>query len=70
MNFISRGSRAPAAALGEVGLEQRDLARLAELVVDREVGEVEVAIAHPGVLPIDDPERFSPRMKFAASRSL
>ena len=27
-----------------------------ELVVDREVGEVEVAVAHPRVLPVDDPE--------------
>ena len=43
---------------------------LVELVVDREVGEVEVAVAHAGVLPVDDPEPLARRMKLPASRSL
>jgi hypothetical protein len=32
---------------------------VAELVVDREVGEVEETVAHAGVLPVDDPDASS-----------
>ena len=42
--------------LAEVRLEQRLAAVAVELVVDREVREVEEDIAHARVLPIDDPE--------------
>ena len=39
--------------LAEVGLEQLRLLVVVELVVDREVAEVEPAVAHPRVLPVD-----------------
>jgi ADP-ribose pyrophosphatase len=38
----------------EIGLEQRHVLVLPELMVDGEVGEVEEGIAHAGVLPVDD----------------
>ena len=41
---------------GAVGLEQRALAVLVERVVDREVRQVEERVAHPGVLPVHDPD--------------
>ena len=37
--------------------QQRRTSVLVELVVDREVGEVEERVAHAGVLPVDDPDR-------------
>ena len=40
----------------EVGVEQGRLLALVELVVDGEVAEVEVAVPHPRVLPVDDPD--------------
>ena len=72
MNSISRraASRRGGRRLAEVGPQQAPPAALVELVVDREVGEVEVAVAHARVLPVDDPTRSPSRMKFAASRSL
>ena len=61
MNRISRSAASlrRAGRLVEVGGEQRLLVGLVELVVDREVGEVEVAVAHPRVLPVDDPEALA-----------
>ena len=42
--------------LAEVGAQQLLDRRVLELVVAREVGEVEEDVAHPRVLPVDDPD--------------
>ena len=39
--------------LAEVGGQQPLLVVVGELVVDREVAEIEPAVAHAGVLPVD-----------------
>ena len=48
-------SRASDGGSAEVDTEELFLLRQGEAVVDREVGEVEVAVAHARILPIDDP---------------
>ena len=40
--------------LAEVRRQQLFVLVVAQLVVDREVGEIEEAVAHAGVLPVDD----------------
>jgi hypothetical protein len=40
----------------EVGVQELGALGLAEPVVDGEVGQVEEHVAHPGVLPVDDPD--------------
>ena len=42
--------------VAEVGAQQLLDRRVLELVVAREVGEVEEDVAHPRVLPVDDPD--------------
>ena len=51
---LQRGAPAIIGRAAEVDGEQALLLLVAELVVDGEVAEVEVAIAHAGVLPVDD----------------
>ena len=45
--------------LAPVALEQPLVAGLVEGVVDRQVAEVEVAVAHARVLPVEDPHRLA-----------
>src|ERR1700719_2825823 len=41
----------------EIRRQETTLIFLGELVVDGQIAEVEEAIAHPGVFPVDDPDR-------------
>ena len=54
-----RGAPALVGRLAEVLGEQQLLALLVQLVVDREVPEVEVAVAHARVLPVHDPHALA-----------
>ena len=57
MNRISSSARCCSGSNGaEVGVEERRAAVGVELVVDREVREVEEDVAHARVLPVDDPD--------------
>ncbi len=58
MKRISRsaGQAACVRRLAEVRLEQRCLGVLVQAVVHGQVAQVEVAVAHPRVLPVDDAE--------------
>ena len=38
----------------EVRLEERSLGRVVEPVVGRQIAEVEVAVVHPRILPVED----------------
>ncbi len=45
--------------LARVGLQERRVAVRVQLVIDREVAEIERRVAHSGVLPVDDPKPVS-----------
>ena len=70
-NSLSVARRPLVGRLAEVGLEQLRLLVVVELVVHGEVAEVEPAVAHARVLPVDQLDASSPsRRKFAVRRSL
>ena len=53
---ISAGQAAPGAHVAVVGRQQDRVLVRRQLVVDAEVAQVEERVAHPGVLPVDDPD--------------
>ena len=60
MNRISaERAESSVPTLAEVRVQERLVVVLVELMVDREVREVEEEVAHAGVLPVDDPDALA-----------